>query len=128
MKTNRSLLCLILLSIVTLGIYALFFWSHFARDMNIVCHGDGKHTRGIFGRILLNIVTLGIYEWVWLYGAGERIFEGNFKRGLSCGTNGDSVLLWYVLGSLCIVGPFIALYKLIRGLNELCIDYNSAAS
>ena len=35
MKTNRSLLTLILLSIVTFGIYALYFWSKYAEDMNL---------------------------------------------------------------------------------------------
>lgn len=73
MQTNRSLIKLILLSIITLGIYALFFWSAYARDMNIVCEGDGKKTRGILARIVFSILTLGIYDFVWLYGAGDRI-------------------------------------------------------
>ena len=67
MKTNRSLLTLILLSIVTFGIYALYFWSKYAEDMNIVCNGDGKHTRGILARIIFSILTLGIYAMIWVH-------------------------------------------------------------
>ena len=74
MKENRSLLLLILLSIFTLGIYALFFWYAYARDMNIVCAGDGRKTRGIIAQVVFSILTLGIYNLIWIYGAGDRIF------------------------------------------------------
>ena len=50
MKTNRSLLTYILLSIITCGIYAIYFEYAFARDMNIVCvnapeYGEGRRWR-----------------------------------------------------------------------------------
>ena len=38
---------------------------------------------------------------------------------------GGSILLWYILGSFIIVGPFIALHKIIHGLNDLCYAYNA---
>ena len=73
MKTNRSLLTLILLSIITFGIYALYFWSKYAEDMNIVCNGDGKHTRGILSRIIFSALTLGIGSlWLNPYTAAAR--------------------------------------------------------
>lgn len=126
MKTNRGLVKFILLSLITCGIYALFFWSAYARDMNIVCAGDGKHTGGIIKRILLSMITFGIYELVWMYGVGERISVNCHKRGIHCNVTGGSVLLWYLLGSLIVVGPFIACYKMFDGLNELCHAYNVA--
>jgi len=125
MKTNRSLLALILLSLITCGIYSLYFWHVYARDMNVVCMGDGKHTRGILARIVFSILTLGIYDLIWMYGAGERISLNCHRYQTHCNTSGGSVLLWYLLGSLIIVGPFIALYKLIDGLNQLSIAYNN---
>jgi len=124
MKTNRSMLVLILLTIVTFGIYPLFFWSGYARDMNIVCLGDNRHTRGVLARIVFSILTLGIYDLIWMYCAGERISRNAYARGLQCNVTGGSVVLWHVLGSLIVVGPFIALYKLIDGLNDLCYAYN----
>lgn len=128
MKTNRSLLVLILLSILTLGIYALYFWHKYAADMNVVCNGDNKHTRGILARIFFSIFTLGIYDLVWLYSAGERISANAFKRGIHCNTTGSSTLLWYILGTLIVIGPFVALHKLIDGLNKLCADYNAKSN
>ena len=126
MKTNRSLLPLILLSIVTFGIYALYFWSKYAEDMNIVCNGDGKNTRGILARIIFSILTLGIYELVWMYGVGERIAINSFKRNIYCNASGSSVLMWYILGSFILIGPFVAMHKMISGLNALCSNYNAS--
>jgi len=124
MKENRSLLLLVILSIFTLGIYGLFFWHGYARDMNIVCSGDGRKTRGIIAQIVFSILTLGIYNLVWLYGVGDRIFFNCTKRNIPNHVTGGSVLLWYVLGAFILIGPFIGLYQVISGLNQLCIDYN----
>ena len=126
MKTNRGLIKLILLSAITFGIYALFFWSKYAQDMNIVCQGDGKHTRGVLARIIFSVITFGIYELVWMYNVGERISANAHRRGIHCNVTGGSILLWYILGSLIFIGPFIALHKMIHGLNDLCYAYNDA--
>ncbi|MBR3493805.1 MAG: DUF4234 domain-containing protein [Clostridia bacterium] len=125
MQENRGLLKLILLSLITFGIYGLWFWSKYASDMNVVCAGDGRKTRGILARILLSLITFGIYEWVWEYGVGERIMINCQKRGIPCTTSGGNILLWSILGSLLFgIGPLVACYKMIHGLNDLCIDYN----
>lgn len=124
MKENRSLLVLVLLSIITFGLYSLFFWHAYARDMNIVCAGDGRKTSGIIAQVVFSILTLGIYNLIWIYSAGDRIFYNCTKRNIPNTTSGGSVLLWYVLGSFIFVGPFVGLYQLISGLNQLCVDYN----
>lgn len=126
MQTNRSLIKLILLSIITLGIYGLFFWSGYARDMNIVCEGDGKKTRGILARLVFSILTLGIYDFVWLYGAGDRIAANCIRKGVSNDTTGGKVLCWYIFGVLLFgIGPLVGAHKLITGLNDLCAAYNA---
>lgn len=124
MKTNRGMIKLILLSAITFGIYSLFFWHKYAEDMNIVCQGDGKHTRGILARIIFSTITFGIYELVWMYNVGERISANAHKRGIHCNVSGGSILLWYILGSFIFIGPFVALHKMIHGLNDLCYAYN----
>ena len=127
MKTNRSLLVFFLLSIVTLGIYSLFFWHGYARDMNIVCANDGKKTRGILAMIVFSLLTFGIYGLVWMYGVGDRIAFNSHKRGIYNNTTGSNVLLWNILGSFILIGPFVALHKLIDGLNKLSSDYNATS-
>lgn len=124
MPTNRGLLKLIILSMITCGIYSLFFWSKYASDMNIVCQGDNRHTRGILARIIFNTITGGLYDLFWMYNAGERIAKNAHKRGVHCNVSGSSILLWYILGSFIVIGPFIAIHKLISGLNDLCYAYN----
>lgn len=124
MKTNRSLLVLIVLSILTCGLYTLYFWSCFARDMNVACVGDGRRTRGILARIIFSALTLGIYELVWLYSTGERIRGNAHRYGISVGCTGSSVLAWNILGALIVIGPFVAMYQMISGLNQLCEAYN----
>lgn len=124
MPTNRGVLKLIILSAITFGIYPLFFWSKYASDMNIVCQGDNRHTRGILARIVFSFITFGIYDLFWMYGAGERISYNAQKRGIPCNVSGTGVLLWFILGSFIFVGPFVALHKLLHGLNDLCYAYN----
>lgn len=124
MKTNRSLFVYILLSIITLGIYAIYFEYAFARDMNIVCSGDGKRTRGILAQLIFSALTFGIYYIVWLYGVGERIHSNCYKKNVAATCNGGSLLLWNILGSLIVIGPFVAMHKRIEGLNRLCEAYN----
>ncbi len=65
LTTNRGFWLTLLLSIVTLGIYGLYLIYAFAKETNLACQEDGKHTRGLLGYILLSIITLGIYAIVW---------------------------------------------------------------
>ena len=64
-KTDYSLLMYILLSIVTCGIYGLYFTYKMAQDTNQICAGDGDKTAGLGAYILLSLVTCGIYSF-WL--------------------------------------------------------------
>lgn len=125
LRTDRGLLKLILLTVITFGIYGLYFTYKFAADMNVACNGDGKHTRGLLAQILLNIITLGIYSFFWMYGVGERINTACVRAGIPSRCTGGSLLLWEIFGSLIVVGPFVAMHKMIHGLNDVCALYNS---
>ena len=128
LRTDRSLLKYILLSIVTLGLYSLWFWSQFAKDMNTVCDGDGRKTRGILARIILSFLTVGIYNFIWMYGVGDRIYHNCHMKNIACDTTGSTVVLWYIVGSIIIIGPFMAIHKMLEGLNLLCYYYNNPES
>lgn len=126
MSTNRSLLVYILLNIVTCGIYGMYFVYSIARDMNIVCAGDGKQTAGLLKFFLLNLITCNIYSWVWYYSLGNRMAATAPRYNLSFQENGTTILLWMLLGSLlCGIGPFIALHILMKNANALCGAYNA---
>ena len=53
---RRDFVTYILLSIITCGIYPIFFWYRFAQDINRVCEGDGDTTTDYIIAWLLSIV------------------------------------------------------------------------
>ena len=70
--SRRSIPICIILSIVTFGIYGLYWLYCLARDINILTNQEQPSGIKV---LLLSIVTLGIYEFYWLYKAGERLNE-----------------------------------------------------
>ena len=80
MIQRRSFLTYILLSIITCGIYSIFFWYSYSDDMNKVCNGDGKETQNYLIVFLLSLVTCGIYYYIWVYGVGNRYVIINSTR------------------------------------------------
>ncbi len=125
LKTDRSLVAYILLSIITCGIYSYYFLYCLARDVNIVCEGDGKKTPGLLPFILLSFVTCGFYALYWYYTLGNRLAANAPRYQMNFQENGTTILLWYLVGALlCGIGPYVAMHFLIRNTNSLCAAYN----
>lgn len=126
-QTNRSLIAYILLSIITCGIYSYYFIYSIARDANTMCREDGEKTGGLLAFILLSFVTCGFYGLYWEYKLGNRLAANAPRYGLAFQENGTSVLLWYLVGMLlCGIGPWVAMYILIKNTNALAAAYNAA--
>lgn len=127
LKTDRGLLSLILLSIITCGIYYYYFVYEMARDVNIACAGDGKETGGLVKFLVLSFITCGIYAWVWEYKLGNRLASNAPRYGMVFQENGTTVIMWCIFGVLiCGIGPYIALNILIKNTNNICAAYNKA--
>lgn len=107
--TERSIALCIVLSIVTCGIYGLYWVYCMAEDLNRVS-GDYRTSGGMV--VLLSIVTCGIYGLYWMYKAGQQINVAKNTRGLMSDNNAG--ILYLILG---IVGLSIVSYALIQ--NEL---------
>lgn len=126
LKTDRNLLVVILLSIVTCGIYGLYFTYSLANDVNIACEGDGESTSGLLTYLLLSIVTCGIYAYVWHYMVANRLAANAPRYGMNFQENGTTVIMWILFGSLlCGIGPFIGLHIIIKNTNAICAAYNN---
>lgn len=124
MIKKRSLVTMIILSVITLGIYG-FYWIHLlAKDVNAICAGDGKKTGGLRAFLLLGILTFGIYDFIWWYMLGDRLQDTAPRYNLSFKESGGTLVLWGVLGSIIIVGPIIMLYIVIKNINALIDVYN----
>ncbi len=126
LKTNRGLFKTLIFSLFTCGIYTMYLIHAWAEETNTACEGDGKKTRGLIGFILLSIVTLSIYSIVWYYGLAERTNAKVVAGGKSGRITGAGYLLWSILGSFILVGPAVALYKLIHQINDSNELFNAA--
>jgi uncharacterized membrane protein YjgN (DUF898 family) len=124
MVKKRGLASYILLSIITLGIYGFWRIHVLARDMNLMCEGDGKKTRGFLAFFFFGLITLGIYDLVWLYMVGDRLYDNAQRYNLTFKESGSTVLLWSLLGALILVGPFIAMHIIFKNTNALADEYN----
>lgn len=126
MIKQRSLLTYILLSLVTFGIYSIYFWYTYTDDLNTVCAGDGEETTNYILVLLLSMVTCGIYGYIWYYKVGNRLQNNAPRYGLFFSENGTTALLWLLFGSLvCGIGPFVAMHIFIKNLNALGAAYNN---
>lgn len=126
-KTNRSLIALILLNLVTFGIYSLFFWHGYVKDVNTICAGDGKNTRGILAAIIFSVLTLGIYSIVWTYGMQERLSRNAMRYNAGSIPGGMTVVLWQIFGVLLFgVGSLVGAYIQIDSMNRLAYQYMAA--
>lgn len=124
MIKQRNFWMFLLLSIITFGIYSLFFWYQFTEDLNIMCKDDNKPLPNLFIVIILSIITCGIYTFFWYYNLGDKMQRAGNSRGILIPESGSSILLWMLFGSfLCGIGQFIGLYLIIKNFNLLAENY-----
>lgn len=126
-KTNRSLGMFILLSLITFGIYSIYFFSKVGTDLNkIASRYDGKKTMHFcLITFLLTPITFGIAALVWYHKMSDRVGSELRRRGYEKTIGSDTYWLWGILGSLIVIGPFVYIYKLCGAMNTLAEDYNS---
>ena len=127
LKTNRGVLKLILLTIITFGIYAIVFYCSISNDINVVASRyDGKKTMHFaLLMFLIGPLTCGIGYIVWFHKMSDRVGAELARRGINYTFSSGAYWLWSVLGSFIIVGPFIYMHKLCTAFNLLSEHYNT---
>lgn len=125
MIQKREFWMVLLLSIVTCGIYAYIYYYQMTKDLNQMAGPDDKTVEpGMV--VLLSIVTCGIYTWFWYYQMGNRMQNMGNANNVLVEENGTTYLLWILLGSLLAgIGSFIAMYLFIKNFNRLADAYNA---
>ena len=115
-----------LLSLVTFGIYGIYYGYQFVKDVNRLCEGDGRESKNFIVVLLLNIITFGIYGCYWIYVQGERLKDAGERNGIKIHESGIVLLLlWLLGGELC---HLIAIYILFDNTNRLASVYNGYES
>lgn len=114
--THRSIGMCILLSIITCGIYNIFWFFAITDDTNKIS-GEPNPTSGGMA-FLYSLITCGIYTFFWMYKRGEIIDNYNRQRGLGSTSNAILYLVLTIFGlgfiSYCLVQN--ELNKIAKGL------------
>lgn len=126
LKTKRGLIKLILLSLVTFGIYPLVLWSSVSNDINtIATRYDGKKTTHyLLMTFVFSWLTFGIAPFVWNHKICARIGNELKRRGIGYSFGAGTFWGWNILGALIGVGPLVYTHKLLKAMNKLSEHYN----
>jgi amino acid transporter len=107
---ERNIAMCIILSLVTCGIYGLYWFVCLTEDTNAAANEEG--TSGVMA-LVFTLITCGIYGLYWAYKCGEKLDKAKTDRGMSASNGGVLYLILYIFGG-------IIAYALIQNeLNKL---------
>ena len=97
MVLKRSIPLALVLSVVTCGIYAIYWCVKLTDEANEIT-GDRNATSGIMA-FVFSLVTCGIYMVYWSYKMGEKVDQ---IKGLRSGNTGILYLILSIFGLLLV--------------------------
>ena len=119
--TKRSIPLSIVLSFITVGLYALYWVYTLTEEAHAAA---GERTTASGGMVILfSLLTCGIYSLYWLYKMGETIVMAKQKRGMTADTNLPIIYL-----VLALFGFGIISYALMQSALNDIIDHDGGAS
>lgn len=110
MIKKRNIVSCVLLSIVTIGIYGIYWFIQMTDDSNALAPKNATTSGG--KAFLLTIVTVGIYGIYWGYKLGLKVDEMNNTQG----SNGIVYLLLSLFG-LSIIAECMAQSEINKRAN-----------
>lgn len=93
---KKGIAICVILSIVTCGIYGIYWWYCIIRDINTIS-GDPDSMSPVMV-ILLGIVTCNIYTLYWVYKTGTMLDQKAVEEGGQSGNRGILYLLLSFFG------------------------------
>ena len=96
MIERRNIAVCLVLTLVTCGIYGIYWIVCLTNDVNTVS-GDVNGTSGGMV-VLLTIVTCGIYGIYWAYKQGEKLDFTKNNRGIPSSNSGVLYLILQIFG------------------------------
>lgn len=97
MIQEKNIILYVVLSVVTCGIFGLYWFVTLTDDTNAIA-GEGG-TSGVVA-LVLTIVTCGIYGLYWAFKCGEKIDKAHQNRGESSSHGGILYLILYIFGGV----------------------------
>ena len=105
MIQKRDVAVAIILSIVTCGLYGIYWFIVMTDDVKVVSDDNAMPSGGI--SLLLTIVTCGIYGIYWAYKMGELMKIAQEKNGLPAKDNAVLYLILELFGFGIIVSALV---------------------
>ena len=122
MIKRREIALAIILTLVTCGIYGMYWFVIMVDDVNKLSKNESQFSGVIV--LLLSIVTCGIFALYYFYKMGDTIDRYMVEnKGAAPGSKGILYLL------LCLIGFSIVSMALIQNdLNTIADDFNNGGS
>ena len=116
MVKEKNIVVCILLSLITCGIYGIYWFITLTDDVARV--NDDTDFTGVKA-FIFTLITCGIYGIYWNYKIGKELFEANQKRGKD---SSDNSILFLILA---IFGLSIVTYCIAQNeLNQMARSTN----
>ncbi|MCQ2751792.1 MAG: DUF4234 domain-containing protein [Coriobacteriales bacterium] len=121
MTKNRSIVLCIVFSIITCGIYELYWIYKLAQETNIITNHTQDTGPGMV--LLLGIVTCGIYLIYWAYKTGEKF--NTYSKQIQVSSNDNYGILYlilmigsYLTGGICMLICFGLMQDYLNKLGQ----------
>lgn len=115
---KRNVAVAIILSIITCGIYAIYWEVCMVNDINKVKQDESAKSGIVV--FLLSLITCSIYWLYWLFKAGEAVDAAKSANGIPTSSRG----LVYLLLSIFGLG-IVALAILQSDINSLAVSVDA---
>ena len=123
-RNDRSIWTFILYSLLTFGIYEIWYYHKIVKDVNVICEEDGKRSPGVFLYIVLTILSCGIYNVIWWCNMHDRMRAIARKKMIIIDQTTSGLMLLHIGSYFIPILIFVAIHKFIGTLNEMATAYN----
>lgn len=111
MYKNRNIVTSILLTLVTCGLYGIYWLACLADDLNAMEENREMPSGGMV--VLLSLITCGLYQLYFMYMAGKRMYALYAQKNMYTSDNAIVYLL-LVLGTCVMPGAYIVAYAILQ--------------
>lgn len=112
MVQKREVVKCIIFTIITLGIYGMYWVAKINDDTKVLAKDDQMPSGGMV--VLFTIITCGIYGFYWAYKMGQLLYKAKKDRNMESAK--DNSVLYLVLE---IVFSIIAYVLMQNEINEM---------
>lgn len=96
MIQRREIPVAIILSIITCGIYGIYWFIQLNDEINTLNNDTNDTTGGM--AFLFSLITCGIYQLYWMYKMGDKLDSAASSRGMPQGSRGILYLILSIFG------------------------------